>query len=245
MVQGLYLISGLVLGSVANALIDRLPKGKSWHTGRSECDSCAHQLRWQDLVPAISYVVLRGKCRYCKSPIPFRNLAVEIFLGVGFLMINQGVHNFMSQVIIAGMLFLTTVIAVMDWETKLVSELMVLLLGGLIFAQQSNIGFGLINSLLGTGIAIVIIGGIWAVSKGKAMGFGDVEIAAVIGWGLGWQDLLAALWVAFVTGAIWGLFQVTNKRAKLKSEMAFGPFLILGFWTAFVWGEQIWKIWGL
>ncbi|OGD08879.1 hypothetical protein A2397_05950 [Candidatus Amesbacteria bacterium RIFOXYB1_FULL_44_23] len=76
---------GAMMGSAANALIDRLPRNESWVSGRSHCDKCKHVLNWYDLLPVFSYLLVKGKCRYCKSPIPPRNLLVEMFLGLAFI----------------------------------------------------------------------------------------------------------------------------------------------------------------
>ena len=202
MIPGLFFVIGAMMGSAANALVDRLPRRESWVRGRSRCDKCRHVLGWQDLVPVVSYLILKGKCRYCRSPIPYRNLVVEVFLGVSFGLVAQ-LHSLpVAQLILMGILWVTTIIAVMDWETRLVSELMVVLWGAMVIAHQfsNNFQSNLIGSIVGAGV----IGGIWAVTKGKAMGFGDVEIAAVMGGWLGWPVVAPALWIAFVAGAVVG-----------------------------------------
>lgn len=260
MIDLLVFLIGAIFGSAANALIDRLPKDKSWVKGRSECDSCKHVLAWQDLIPVLSYLELvvrkfktknklkfwQAGCRYCHSPIPVRNLLVEIFVGTGFVLINHGSLS-AASLILSLILWVTTIIAVMDWETKLVSDVMVVVWAGLIIGWQLSgaglTGGDLSGNIWGGIIGLVLIGGIWAVSRGRAMGLGDVEIAAVMGWWLTWQNMLVALWVGFVTGAAIGVLKVVNKQAKLKSEMAFGPFLILGTWAAFLFGVQMWKMW--
>src|SRR3989344_5493756 len=84
----LWFIAGVIAGSAANALIDRLPRGESWVRGRSKCDSCKHELGFWDLIPLLSYLWLRGRCRYCRKKIPMRNFWVELGLGVGFFLIS-------------------------------------------------------------------------------------------------------------------------------------------------------------
>jgi prepilin signal peptidase PulO-like enzyme (type II secretory pathway) len=144
-----------------------------------------------------------------------------------------------------GILWATVVIAVMDWETKLVSEVMVVVCGGLVILSQlltSNDKFLNPININGLIAGLVVIGGLWAISKGKAMGFGDVELVLVLGWWLGWPKILVGLWFAFVTGAIISLWYVITGRAKLKSEIAFGPFLIMGGWIAYFWGNFLWQL---
>ena len=243
------------MGSAANALIDRLPQRESWMSGRSKCDQCKHELGAADLIPVVSYIALGGRCRYCRKPIPYRNLVVEIFLGTFFVLIFNLQFSIFNQflifnvIILQTMAWVSTVIAVMDWETKLVSEAMVILWGVLIFAHKFsifNFQFSinlLISQLqtdfLGVLVGVVTIGGIWAVTKGKAMGFGDVEIAAVMGLWLGWPKVLVALWTAFVVGGVVGAAKILQRKAKMKSQIAFGPFLIIGTWVAYAWGDMI------
>ena len=165
------------MGSAANALIDRLPRNESWVSGRSHCDKCKHVLNWYDLLPVFSYLLVKGKCRYCKSPIPPRNLLVEMFLGLAFIVLSWKFSVVSGQTILLfGILWVTTIIAVMDWETKLVSEAIVITWAVLVLM---SVGLSL-SPLVGVVTGVGIIGGIWAATKGKAMGFGDVEIAAVM-----------------------------------------------------------------
>ncbi len=232
----LWFIVGLVFGSAANALIDRLPRQESWTKGRSHCDKCKHVLNWYDLIPAFSFLTLLGKCRYCHSPIPVRNLLVELIMGAGFAVLGSlfMVHSIFLMIIY----WLTVIIAVMDWETQLVSELLVGLWGvAVILSHLSTLSN--LSHLLGLGVAVLLIGGIWALSKGRAMGFGDIEIAAVMGFWLGWPNIMTALEIAFVSGAIVGIIQVLWRKNKMKGQIAFGTFLIFGTWVAHFFGDKI------
>ena len=217
------------MGSVANAVIDRLPRGESWLRGSSHCDKCNHVLGIWDLIPIFSYLTLGGKCRYCQSPIPYRNLVVELLMGMGFVALSWQLW---------AIFWVTVVIAVMDWETHMVSELLVVIWGILIIAGN----FQFSSSFLGLLVGLGLIGGVWAVSRGRAMGFGDVEIAAVMGWWLGWPKIAPALWVAFVSGAIIGVIRLMRRIGGLKSEIAFGPFLLIGAWVSYIWGTYLWNL---
>ncbi len=212
---------GIVAGSVANALIYRLPRGISWYKGRSFCPNCKHRLSLFDLIPIFSYLFLRRRCRYCDSPIPIRYLLVELFMGVGFVL---------SPLSNLGILWITTVIAVMDWETMLVSDWLVAFWAILILVSNFDIR---ISNLYGILFGIGIIGGIWLITKKKAMGSGDIGIAAVLGLWLGFPKIITALWLAFVIGGIYGAYLLLTKKAKLKTAVPFGPFLILGGWIAY------------
>ena len=134
-----------------------------------------------------------------------------MFLGLAFIVLSWKFSVVSGQTILLfGILWVTTIIAVMDWETKLVSEAIVITWAVLVLM---SVGLSL-SPLVGVVTGVGIIGGIWAATKGKAMGFGDVEIAAVMGYWLGWQNTLVGLWLAFVTGAIVGVYQIIKGKKK-------------------------------
>lgn len=215
-------IIGLIAGSVANAIIYRLPRDVSWYKGRSFCPECKHSLNLYDLVPIASYLLLGGKCRYCQSPIPIRYLLVELFLGAAFAVSYLSNLGFLSYF----MIWITTVIAVMDWETMLVSDWLVAIWTVIVIVSGE---VGILGGLLG----FALIGGIWLVTKKRAMGAGDIGIAVVLGLWLGYPKIINALWLAFVIGGIYGAYLLLSKKAKLKTAVPFGPFLILGGWIAY------------
>lgn len=229
----LMFITGAVAGSVASAVIFRLPRGLSWWRGRSICPKCKHELSWRDLIPIVSWLVLGGKCRYCHSPIPLRYLLVELFLGSAFTLSYLSNLGNLSYF----MIWITTVIAVMDWETMLVSDWLV---GSWFILVLFSMNYELITmNLFGAAAAVGVIGGIWMISKRKAMGEGDVGIAAVMGLWLGWPRVVPALWISFVAGAVYGLWLLVLGKKTMKSKIAFGPFLILGSWIGYLWGDKI------
>ncbi len=136
-----------------------------------------------------------------------------------------------------------TVIAVMDWETQLVSDLMVFLWFILVLIEKfsifnfqfsiNNLIFNFSNPFFGLLIGLVSIGGIWLITKKKAMGSGDIGIAGVTGLWLGWPKILTGLWIAFVMGGVFGAYLLITKKASMKTAVPFGPFLILGGWIAY------------
>lgn len=234
---------GLIFGSAGNALIDRLVSGKSWAKGRSKCDSCGHDLEWKDLIPLLSYLSLKGRCRYCNKKIPTRNFWLELGMGAGFILIYN-IFPFLpaiNLIILLGIYWTTLVIAVMDWETMLVNEGLIAVWGGLGIIN-SLFSLNIRSGLIGLAVGMGVIGLLWAGSRGKAMGFGDVEIAAVMGWWLGWPKVAVGIWMAFITGAIYGTVLLLTKKKGMKSQIPFGPFLITGAWIAFIIGERLWKI---
>lgn len=134
--------------------------------------------------------------------------------------------------------WVTVIIAVMDWETMLISDWLVAIWAVLaaIGSQQSAV-----SSIYGLLVGVGVIGGLWLITQKKAMGEGDIGIAAVMGWWLGWPKIAIGLWAAFVSGALYGLFLIILKKASKKTQIAFGPWLILGAWAGYLWGEKIIK----
>ncbi len=230
----MWFVLGLIAGSVANAMVDRLPRRESWFAGRSHCDKCGHVLGVADLVPVVSYLSLGGKCRYCRSPIGRRNLVVELFLGLSFIVINGHSWSY-NSLILSAILWVTVMIAVMDWETQLVSDWLVGVWFVLIIFNVQYSIFNIYGLLVGAGV----IGGLWLVTKKRGMGEGDIGIAAVMGYWLGWPRIAPALWIAFVAGAAYGLWLLVFGKMTMKSKIAFGPWLMLGAWVGFYWGQSL------
>lgn len=220
MMNLVWFVIGITAGSVANAIIYRLPRGIAWSKGRSICPQCKHSLSPWDLIPVLSYLLLRGHCRYCQSPIAKRYLIVELLMGLGFVLI----FNFQFLIFNLLIYWVMLVIAVMDWETMLVSDLLIVIWTILVIF---NIQYSMSN-LYGLLIGAITIGLIWLLSKGRAMGSGDIEIAAVLGLWLGFPKVISGLWFAFVIGGIYGAYLLLTKKAKLKSQIPFGPFLLIG-----------------
>ena len=229
---------------MANAVIDRLPRRESWFAGRSRCDKCKHELGIKDLFPVVSYLFLRGKCRYCHKPVSWRNLWVEVVMAIGFALIFNFQFSIFNQISIFNVLILqtifwvTVVIAVMDWETMLVSDWLV---GSWLILTMFSVQYS-VFSFYGLLVGIGVIGGLWLATKKRGMGDGDIGIAAVAGYWLGWPKIAIGLWIAFVAGAAFGIWQLAIGKAKMKSQIPFGPFLILGAWIGYVWGERIIRI---
>lgn len=265
----LWFVIGALMGSVANALIYRLPREIPWVSGRSICPNCRHALGFWDLVPIFSYIVLGGRCRYCKEKIGGRYLVIEMVMSLFFAMIGYFSNFSVLGAIGSGIFWTLVIIVVMDWETKLISEGMLAILFLLILTNlilkfqiqstnfQINSNFQIENiqtslnmdvlsafrtNLYGAMAAAGFIGLVWLVSAGRAMGAGDIELAGVLGFGLGWPMVGIGLWLAFVSGAIVGVVKMVGKKAKMKSEIAFGPFLIIGAVAAYFWGDYIMKL---
>lgn len=260
-------IFGLIFGSFLNALEYRITNKKTM-SGRSFCPKCKQKLGLLDLIPVLSWFVLRGKCQYCKKKISFQYPLIEILTGLSFVLsgIQTGLitnlnnylllntSNFPIKEIILFLLlttcyFLLILIALHDAKTKYVLSVYVYAIIIFAFSYKLIIYPGnwvpidLWNhfwpTLLAAAIPALILFGLSFGSKGKWMGAGDGEIALAIGMLLGWQLAIPAYYFAFVVGAAWSLALVFQKKAGMKSTVPLGPFLISGTFFAIIFGQQI------
>jgi len=237
---------GLCIGSFLNVLIDRLPKGETVTWDRSRCDHCGKALRWFELVPVISFIFLGGKCLRCKKKLKIQYPAIELVTALGFIGIwnAYGISPFaFLGLLLVYCAFVVTLI--IDFRHQIIPDSMTLLAGfgaalwvwqTVPTARWAHHG---IAALLASGFLYIV----WAATRGKGMGFGDVKFAIVMGILLGLPNTVVALYAGFLTGALVGVILIMKKAKTLKSKIAFGPFLIIGTVIAFIWGSQIYGWW--
>ncbi len=241
-------IFGAVVGSFLNVVILRLNTGQSIVSGRSKCFSCAKKLRWYELLPVISFIFLRGKCSACRANISWQYPAVEIVTGLIFLQIfNEFSFYFLLSTFYFLLVFsVLIIIAVYDYRHQIIPNLFVWIFNILAFLKLfenwplkiENFDF---NGLLSGFMLFAFFALLWGVSRGRWMGFGDAKLALGIGWLLGITNGISAVTLAFWIGAIIGVLLIYLNKNKygLKSNIAFGPFMILGTAISFFFGEKI------
>ena len=247
-------IFGSCIGSFLNCLIYRLgrPRRKtSFLRGRSFCPDCLHKLGFFDLIPVLSFVFLKGKCRYCGKKISWQYPLVEIATGLLFVLIfwylgfrldlafGIWTLDLLYLLIIFSLLI---IIFVYDLKHYIIPDKVIYSAIGIVFVYRIIFNFqktDLYYSVLSAFGACAFFFIIWAVSHGKWMGFGDVKLAFLMGLFLGFPNILVALFLAFLIGAIIGLGLIFFGKKNLKSQVPFGPFLILGTFTALFWGEKL------
>lgn len=233
---------GLAVGSFANVLIDRLPKGESVLVGRSRCDWCKKTLRWYELIPVISFVIQGGRCRRCHKPLSIQYPLIELISAIGFVILYSLFSSKSLNLQISSyLIFLSLlVIFVSDLKYQIIPDSMIIL--GLIGAI-GQIGAKTNNLFAGVGAAAFFLL-LFLVTRGRGLGLGDVKLAFLLGLLLGFPSIIVALYGAFLTGAIVGVILIVRGQKKLQSKIAFGPFLIIGYCIALVWSDQIiywWK----
>ncbi|HQK63757.1 MAG TPA: prepilin peptidase [Candidatus Staskawiczbacteria bacterium] len=231
-------ILGLCIGSFLNCLIYRLETEKTLK-GRSFCPHCKHQLSWKDLMPVFSFAILGGKCRYCKKKISWQYPAVELATAAIFLLIFSHTTEIINLLFLFYIAASLVAIFVYDLKHYLIPD-KILIPATIIVIAYRVLDFQL---LLNYFWAAIIASGffllIYLLSGGRAMGFGDVKLAILMGILLGISNTLLALFFAFVIGAIIGIISILLNKKSLKSEIPFGPFLVFGTFVALFWGPEI------
>ncbi len=228
----------------------------SWVWGRSYCDNCKKPIAWHDNIPLLSYFLLKGRCRYCKKKISLQYPLLELMTGIEFvwvyLLVRQNL-NFFSQfegfysfILLVFWLFLGALMLMILWSDfkyQIIPDSAIMLgvflaLGKYYFTYlyTGYIAWSFIPASLGAFfffLAIILITG------GKGMGFGDAKLAFVMGLLLGFPGILVAIFLAFLTGGLTGVILLLSGKKKLKEAVAFGPFLVFGFFIAQFWGKKI------
>ncbi len=242
-------VFGTIIGSFANVFVLRWGTGRSLN-GRSSCASCGHKLSWYELLPVVSYFLQRGRCRSCGTRISPQYALVEIVFGILFVAaalvafssgISPGGNLFVLYAWTA--IFILLSIAVYDIRHFIIPDGMVYTYIVLAFLW-GLVGYGLTIS----GAIMVVLSGfavafplflLWALSKGRFMGFGDVKLAVGMGMMLGLLGGFSALIFGIWLGAIVSVLAVLvgkisthlslargGQRLTMKSEIPFGPFLV-------------------
>lgn len=241
---------GTVIGSFLNVVIFRHNSGRNFG-GRSGCLNCARNLEWYELVPIFSYLFIGGRCKKCKTPISFLYPAVEFSMGAIMLMLFNrfmfflpgATGNFIYYVLFYGLVFsIMLVIAGYDIRHKIVPNnlvypLIVIAFLGLFLSEYGVFHFHPATLMsISSGVIVALpLFLLWAMSKGKWLGFGDVKLAVAIGLLLGVTRGFAALLIGFWSGAIIGIviMIIHGKSASRQMQIPFAPFLIFGTLFAF------------
>ena len=231
------IILGALWGSFANVCIIRIPQGKGVVVGRSFCVKCKKKIQWFDNIPIISYLLLKSKCRNCKTKISFQYFLVESISLINFLVLYLifGISLTSLFLIILSVVFL--IIFFIDLKHYIIPNSLtysMMILGFLksfvpnldpIFPNFLN---SLIGGLLGYGIIWSIIYFYRQFKKKEGMGLGDAKLFAVIGFWFGWISIPFVIFLSSIIALLSVLPDLLRSSKKLSSQIPFGPFIILG-----------------
>lgn len=239
MVILLLVVLGLIEGSMLTALTHRLATGQSMVVGRSQCPKCRHVLGPLDLVPLMSFLVLGGRCQYCRAPISLRYPMIEAATVVAnlLLFVTFGLTWIMLwAVVMTGFLL---VIFVYDLEHQLILDRVVL--PAFVIGLTGNLLFG--RSLFDLLLAAILGGGFfltqYVLSHGRWIGGGDIRLGALMGVLLGVSGVAVALFLAYLSGALVSIGLVLFRRKRWKSMVPFGTFLTAATFVTMVSGSAL------
>lgn len=218
---------GLALGSFGNVFLYRIRANTSL-SGRSSCPACKKTLRWYDLFPVVSFLFLRGRCRSCKAKISVQYPLIEllscvVFLLALFLHAGDPLTGYLSG------FFLYFLLLACVYDTLYEEIPDVFTIGAAIIAVCAIVFLekDIVSAILGMTVAGAWFGAQWLLSRGKAVGSGDIFLAAAIGLFLGFYDTVIMLLLSYMTGAVVVVTLLFLKKITLNkgTRIAFGPFL--------------------
>ena len=236
-------IIGIAVGSFSNVLIDRLSTGESIN-GRSHCDYCKKTLRPLQLIPVLSFIAQRGRCAFCKKKLSYQYPLIEILLGILFAIVwlYSVVYALPIRIVFLGIVTCLFVIFFADLKYQIIPDevQVAFIIFSLLYVWFGSYSLNQVGYRLIAGIAVMSpILFLHLITKGKGMGFGDVKFAFGMGVLLGISGGLTALYIAFVTGAVYGIIALVTRTKSMKTKIAFGPFLIVGTALTLFMGLQL------
>ena len=234
-------ILGLCIGSFLNVCIYRIPREESISFPPSHCTSCGYRLKVKDLIPVLSYIFLRGRCRQCKEHISIQYPLIELTNALLYICVYLKFGLSIDTIKYIIFVSLLLVIAVIDFKTTEVwtSTTLFGLAVGILFIIIHWITSRKfpVDNIIGGAIGFLVI---WLIVKLTAgMGEGDIDIALICGLFLGSKGAVITLFAGIVLGGLGGAIFLIRKKKSGKDEMAFGPYLAMGAFIAMMWGERI------
>ncbi len=236
-------VFGILIGSFLNVCILRIPRHETIVTKPSHCMRCGYRLKWYDLVPLVSWLILKGKCRKCHEPISKQYPIIEAANGIGWVVIFliRGLKYELAYdgttVCYMSLLSVLLVLSVIDWRTyeiPLGCNIFILTVGlvhlCMDYTNWSQYVIGLISV---SGFLYII----YLLTKGRGIGGGDIKLMAACGLLIGWKLNILALVLGCIIGSVIHII-----RMKVSGEdhvLAMGPYLSVGVMIAALWGDKI------
>lgn len=261
-------VIGTIIGSLLGVVIDRLPKGESLVKSRSHCDHCKHKLAWYDLIPIVSFLLLGGRCRYCGKKLSLFYPLVEILTGLSFAIISLFVYGYSPLLFITDLRFFVALLYFFSIVASLIVIFFVDMKNGIIPFKVVSFAFILtilwhivfpylgfrpnelpfialrldywMNYFYSAAGAFLFFLALFAGTKGRGIGFGDVTYVLFMGFLLGFPKIILGLYIAFIVGALVSVILIILGKKKLKkSSIPFGPFLVFGTVVSLFWGQAL------
>ncbi|MGF6948246.1 leader peptidase (prepilin peptidase)/N-methyltransferase [Neobacillus sp. B4I6] len=234
-----FLLVGLILGSFYNVVGLRVPLGKSIVTPRSSCPYCGHKLKLYELIPVLSYLIQKGKCRGCKSRISPIYPFFELLTGILFMTAPLVIGWSGELVVALSLISMFMIIIVSDIHYMLIPDKILIWFAGIFLLERIiwplNPWW---DSLLGAVSGFIFLLLIAVASKG-GIGGGDVKLYALLGLVLGFKLVLLSFFLSTLFGAVIGGLALLFRIVKRRQPIPFGPFIAAGTLTAYYWGSDL------
>lgn len=244
---------GLLFGSFLNVCIYRIPRGESVVHPPSHCTGCGNRLKLRDLVPILSYIFLKGKCRYCGSGISPRYPVIELATGLMYLLLFDRFGFTVDFIAYTYLMSILVAVFMIDFDHKIIPNGLVI--AGLVgtipimayhaiypmeIYRDETWWSPLLGVLPGTGFLLLIaLVGLLIYKTDDAMGMGDVKLFAPIGIFLGWRLCFLALLLSVLLAGLTSLLLIITGKKKRKDTIPFGPFIVSATFIVIMWGWRI------
>lgn len=240
----LIVLFGMAWGSFLNVVIYRLPLGLSIVHPPSACPGCSKRIKAYDNLPLISYILLRGRCRHCRTPIPFTYFLVELLTPLSFVVIY--LFSSWDFHLLAACLFTSALITLgfIDLYHQILPDEITLpgILLALVYAAlrpDLTLRGALIGAVAGAGFLLLVYGGYYLLRKKEGLGMGDVTMLLLIGAFLGLELTILTLILASFAGALFGTFLILFRKKDMQFALPFGTLLAPAAFFAMIWGDRI------
>jgi len=240
----IFFLYGLIIGSFLSVCIYRLPKKESIIFPRSQCPNCLQPIRWYDNIPLISYLLLRGRCRFCHNPISPLYPLVEGLNGTLFALLylrySISFQLFIYLLLASGLLVLIFI----DLRHRLLPNYLTLPglgLGFLLSFVNPGVEWwdSLLGIALGGGLLLLVATAYYWWRKVEGMGMGDVKLMAMVGAFLGWKLTLMTIVLGSLLGSLVGLGLILKRGADFRTALPFGAFLGSAAIGSLLFGQEL------
>lgn len=227
---------GIIIGSFLNVCIYRIPKKESIVPG-SHCMSCNHKLHWYDLFPVFSFLLLKGRCRYCGSKLSVQYPVVEALNGILYVVVFMANGFNLQSIIYCLLTSALLVISFIDEKTLEIPpslNVFIFVLGIFMCVLDRAHIWDHIIGLFAVGVALYLL---YIFTGGAAIGGGDVKLMGAAGLVIGWKLIILAFFVGCIVGSVCHVIRM--RVSKAERVLAMGPYLSIGIFICALWGNAM------